>query len=561
MFYERSPIVTCAGSSNWYIHLQLDAELDSVAWEYAPPLHDINTPVTAYNTGYSFNYPLPGLVHDPTNIPATLNPQNGDLSFTSHTTGSFSVVVKATAWKCGHKVAEIFREMPVIIVPCSPNNPPVISVDGQPVTFYIDTVYPGTLLSYTIAATDTDTCQGSTPASLQAVKLSTFGKQYASPMMPSLPGYGFMSCINPPCANLSPVIHYDSALTGSPSVQTLFTWQTGCQHPATPDGCGSTTNTYDFFFTAIDNFCPVPVKRTILFRVVVIPIPPLLSTSIVCADVQPNGDVLVSWHQPEDSFQVFDSYYLYSAYHPSSSFTVVDSIFALTQTNYLHQGARAHQQPIYYLQSVQSYHGFATHGEPVDTISTIFVEVTGYDTLTGVAHLVWNPLRSNPLSGTMPEYTIHREHPAGTWIIAGTTNALTFSDTLSPGNKLVRYRVSTSDTVITASGPVVNQSNSNITELHVTIDMRRHDPAGFVLGQNIPNPAAQSTLIPFYLPEAGKITLLVHDIRGRVMAHHALDGQTGENTFTLDLSGYAAGVYSYTIYFQSSHQRRTMMVE
>jgi len=560
-FYERSPIVTCAGSSNWYIHKHLDSELDSISWTFAPPLHDINTPVTAYHTGYNFNSPLPGLVHDSANIPVTINPQNGELSFTSHTTGSFSVVVKATAYKCGHKVAEIFREMPVIIILCSPNNPPVISVDGQPATFYIDTVYAGALLTYTIAATDTDTCQGSTPSSLQTVKLSTFGKQYAAPMMPPWPGYTFSPCINPLCASLSPVIHYDSMLTGSPSVQTTFTWQTGCQHIASPDGCGTKTNKYDFFFTAIDNFCPVPAKRTILFRVVVISKPPLLSTPIVCADVQSNGDVLVSWHQPEDSLQVFDSYHLYSANHPSGFFTVVDSIFALTQTSYLHQGAGAHLQPIHYLQSVRSYHGFAIYGEPIDTISTLFVEVASYDTIAGIAHLAWNPLRANPLPGTVPEYTIHREYPAGTWNIAGTTTGLSWSDTLGTGNKLVKYRISTSDTVVTSTGPVVCQSNSNVAELLVSIGITARPAPGFILGQNIPNPAGSSTTIPFYLPEPGEATLVVYDINGRMVAQQHRSGQAGENTIMLDLSGYAAGIYSYSLHFRGAVLRKTMVVE
>lgn len=553
-FLERSPIVTCSGSSNWYIHKHLDRELDSITWEWARPLHDINTPIMAYQPGYAFNHPLPGLVHDTANIPSTLNPQNGDLSFTSHTTGSFSVVVKATAYKCGHKVAEIFREMPVIIIPCAPNNPPDITVNGQ-LSFLTDTIFPGALVSYLIAATDTDTCQGSSPASLQTVKLSTFGKHYATPIMPPV-------CFNPPCATLSPVIHHDSMLTGSPSVQTTLTWQTGCQHIATNDGCGSTTNKYDFIFTATDNFCPVPAKRTIRFRIVVMPKPPLLSTPIVCADVDTNGVVFLFWNQPEDSLGVFDSYHLYTSGQPNGPFTLIDSVFNFNQTLHLDQGAGAHQHPVYYLQSVRSMSGgFMVYGLPFDTVSTIFAEVTGYDTTQSVASLTWNPLRKNSLPGTMPEYTVYREYPAGNWNVAGTTTAHTWSDTLPPGNKVVRYKVSTSDTLITAIGPVGCQSSSNIAKLLVNIGMEAPDQHRFVLGQNIPNPAQKQTTIPFTLPEAGEVTLVVHDINARVVAKQIRSCPAGENTLLLDLSGFTPGIYSYSLHYQGAVRTKTMVVE
>jgi hypothetical protein len=562
IFNERSPIITCSGSSNWYIHKMFDPELDSIACEWARPLHDINTPVTAYNAGYSFNSPLPHMFHDSTNIPATLNPKNGDLAFRSTTTGSFTIVAKITAYRCGLKVAEIFREMPVIVVPCPPNNSPELFVNGILSPWSTtDTVTAGTLVNYLITVTDTDTCQGSVPVGLQTVKLSTFGIQYGAPMMPPIPNAGTWLCLNPPCATLSPVIHYDSTLSGSSPVHTSLIWQTGLQHIATQAGCGTTTNAYDFYFTVTDNFCPVPAKRNYIHRIIVWQ-EVLSSTPIVCADVQPNGDVLVSWHEAIDTTNTFIGYHLKASGQQGGPFVGVDSLYFVGQNSTTHHGAGADLHPVYYLLQISSQGSPGWH--PVasfDTISTLFVEVTGYDTATGITHLGWNPLRTNPLSGTPPEYTIHREYPAGTWSVAGTTTALTSSDTLPPGNKLVRYRVSTSDTVFTSGGPVVCQSNSNIAELLITVGINQHDPEGFILGQNIPNPAGRSTTIPFHLPGPGRITMVVHDIRGSVMTQQVMEGQAGENTFTLDLSGYAAGIYSYTIHYQDSHQRRTMIVE
>lgn len=558
LFYERSPIVTCSGSSNWYIHKHMDPELDSVGWEWARPLQNISTPVTAYQSGYGYINPLPGLVHDSANIPATLNMVNGDLAFTSHTTGSFTVVIKVTAYKCGIKVAEIFREMPVIIVPCALNNAPVISLNGQTATLTVDTVISHKLATYTITATDTDTCQGSSPAGLQTVKLSTFGMQYASPMAPNS---GSWTCNNPPCALLSPVIHHDSMLTGSPSVQTTLTWQTGCQHLATNDGCGSTTNKYDFIFTATDNFCPVPAKRTMRFRVVVIPKPLLLSTPIVCADVDTNGVVFLYWDQTEDSLWVFNGYHLFTSTQPNGPFTKLDSVFDIKQTLYIHQAANAQQHPVYYLQSIRSGCADVMYGLPFDTVSTIFTEVTGYDTTQSVAHLAWNPLRANPLPGPLPVYTIFREYPAGSWNVIATTTAHTWSDTLPPGNKVVRYKVSTSDTVLTNVGPVACQSSSNITKLLVSIGLETNNQTGFELDQNIPNPADKSTTIPFHLPAAGEVLLVVHDINGKAVLRQNYKAATGENRIDLDLTGYSAGIYSYSIHYQGNIRKKVMMVE
>ncbi len=558
LFFERSPIVTCSGSSNWYIHRHMDPELDTIAWEWAHPLQAINTPVTAYQLGYGYNFPLPGLVHDSANIPATLNWFSGDLGFTSNTPGSFTVVIKATARKCGIKVAEIFKEMPVIIVPCAPNNVPDISVNGQ-LSVFTDTVYPGALLSYLIAASDTDTCQGSSPAGLQTVKLSTFGKQYASPMAPN---FGPWSCINPPCALLSPVIPQDSMLTGTPSVQTSLTWQTGCQHLATNIGCGSTSNQYDFIFTATDNFCPVPAKRTIRFRIVVTPKPPLNSTPIVCASVNAIGTVFLYWDKPDDSLNIFESYHLFTSTQPNGPFAHYDSIFGINQTLFIHSGAGAHQHPVYYLQSVRSYSGGSVaYGMPFDTVSTIFIEITGYDTTQSVAHLTWNPLRINPLPGPVPVYTIFREYPVGSWNVAGITTALSWSDTLPPGNKVVHYQVVTTDSIITTTGPVACQSFSNIVELKITVGSEDPDQAGFSLDQNLPNPADKSTTIPFRLPAAGEVLLIVHDMHGKEVLRQPCKANQGENRIDLDLTGYPAGIYSYSIHYQGNILKKLMMVE
>jgi hypothetical protein len=118
----------------------------------------------------------------------------------------------------------------------------------------------------------------------------------------------------------------------------------------------------------------------------------------------------------------------------------------------------------------------------------------------------------------MPEYTVYREYPAGNWNIAGTTTALTWSDTLPPGNKVVRYKVSTSDTLITAIGAVACQSSSNIAKLLVNIGLEAHDHNRYDAWTKHPQPGTTNRP-PFRisLPEAGEVFLIVQDIHGKTV--------------------------------------------
>jgi len=45
-------------------------------------------PIISYNAGYSYNNPLPGPSFDPRNVPATINHNTGEISFTSFTAGA-----------------------------------------------------------------------------------------------------------------------------------------------------------------------------------------------------------------------------------------------------------------------------------------------------------------------------------------------------------------------------------------------------------------------------------------------------------------------------------------
>jgi hypothetical protein len=79
----------------------------------------------------------------------------------------------------------------------------------------------------------------------------------------------------------------------------------------------------------------------------------------------------------------------------------------------------------------------------------------------------------------------------------------------------------------------------------------------FSLSQNYPNPFNSSTVIGFYLPKEGKVTLKIFDITGRELctAIEAIKSM-GNHQFTIDLKGYATGIYFYRIeYFYEENNK------
>ena len=81
------------------------------------------------------------------------------------------------------------------------------------------------------------------------------------------------------------------------------------------------------------------------------------------------------------------------------------------------------------------------------------------------------------------------------------------------------------------------------------------------LGQNIPNPATGRTLVPVSLPVPGTVRLQVFAADGRLLyrSEHAV--AEGKSLLPLDLAGYAAGVYYYSVEYKGERKLRKMVVE
>ncbi|MCF8296665.1 MAG: hypothetical protein K9J13_03890, partial [Saprospiraceae bacterium] len=178
-FIETPQTVLCTGTPFTYNHLAFDVDMDSLVHSWGQPLLSTGAPLTQYVTGYSWNSPFPGPLHNSNNVAATINSRTGEISLTNYTSGAFIINIKVTAFKCGIKVAEIWRDFQVAFTSCGTNNSPVVippfqDSSGQ-FTLYVDTVYAGQLVNFNITATDIEFLPNGTP---QTIAVEVSGNQF-----------------------------------------------------------------------------------------------------------------------------------------------------------------------------------------------------------------------------------------------------------------------------------------------------------------------------------------------------------------------------------------------
>ncbi len=73
-----------------------------------------------------------------------------------------------------------------------------------------------------------------------------------------------------------------------------------------------------------------------------------------------------------------------------------------------------------------------------------------------------------------------------------------------------------------------------------------HSPSKFIVDQNYPNPFNPATNISFSIDESEKVTIIIHDILGRIVDKKEYALQNGNYTIRYEGMG-SAGIYFYTI--------------
>lgn len=440
-FLESPKTIICTGYPFTYNHNAVDAEMDSLAYAWADPLDGIipAPPAAFTNTTlpwvptFAFNNPMPGPALDPNNVPAVLNPVTGEISYTSFTQGNFVSCIKVEAWKCGQLVAEVYRDIQVVLLPCGNNTPPAVTPPFNANTSFNTTVYAGQLVNFNLSATDFDFLPNGNP---QTLTISATGQEF---------GAGFTNpnagCINPPCATLNP----PPPVSGPFGVSTDFNWQTDCNHVTYTNQCFVQSNTYNFIIRTSDDFCPAPAQTIATISITVLAQPVVQSPEMHCVAVQPNGDITLTWEQPLDTGGTFNSYHIYSSTNANGPFTVIDSIFNYGQTAYTHVGANGNAGQVYYYVQTRSGCGGQVMLPPLDTVSSIYLQVTNSNNVAAI--LNWNNISTPPPTSQYNWFRIFREYPIGVWTLIDSTQALTYVDSIQVCNNQINYRVEIGDSL------------------------------------------------------------------------------------------------------------------
>lgn len=460
-FAEVPQTVICTGYPFQYNHNAFDKELDVLSFAWGQPLLSTGSPLGGYNPGYSFNNPLPGPMQNPNNVAATVDPNIGTISFTSYTSGAFVTSTKVTAYRCGVKIAEIWRDMQVVLLACGGTNaPPTVTPPFNSGTSFIDTVYAGEYVSFALNAQDFQFLINGSP---QTMEIKVSGPQFGNFVPPTATtqatfsdSLGCLSQYNTPpgpCATLTPAPGPGYPLTGIFGIQTQFGWQTNCSHLATVSGCGTTTNVYNFVMKVSDDFCPAPGINVATMTVVVLPKPTIPSPPIKCLEVLPSGDVKLTWSVVEDTMNTFDSYHISHSNSINGPFTVIDSIFDIGINTYTHVGANANNAVNYYKLEVRA--GCPGHQlfSPSDTFATI--NLSAVNNMVGSANLSWNQTNTPLLPSSTGLYSIDRDYPSSNLSQIDLTTSTTYLDPITACGDDISYRISIADTnVIDSTGAV-----------------------------------------------------------------------------------------------------------
>lgn len=378
---------------------------------YPPPTYSYFDSIH-YAPGYNYNNPLPDQNFNANNIPATLDTNTGEIYFCCHNPGNYSASVMVRSYRAGVRLSETVRWIFFTIFPADSNHTPVISPANQPFT---DTIYAGDSVNIPFSISDGDNADW--------VRFKPNGFLLDSSLISST------GCAKPPCAYFT-TLPPDSFHVFSAGV---FHWQTSCNHV----NQNQNTVTYNFVLKAKDDHCPMHAIGRNSIKITVLRPPKLPAPLLHCRSVDSAGNVLLSWTPVVDSLgRSFQKYNIYFSHSPSSGFVLINSLFNINTSSYLHIGAGANADTLYYfIKTISGCDNMFSASS--DTLSTIFLELQNSG--TGVANLSWNDIRDS--SNLSSYYQIYRSINGGNYSLIDSSLSLTYTDTISVCSLNVSYYI------------------------------------------------------------------------------------------------------------------------
>jgi len=455
-FLEDPQVVACSNQDVVYNNLGYDPDLDSLYYVWANPL-GTGGAVVPWASGYSANSPLPS---GSGSTAANLDGETGTVTFNSTQTGSFATCVSIEAWRCGQKVAEIFRDIPVVIRSCTGGtgtcaslyNPvppqftvtpdsslaaptllaPVTNTAGDTVAYRTEG-YPGDTIRFELLASDpyvNPNCAN------QNITLVAKGGNLSSATNYSNPN----TCLfNPPCATLTSQ-NTGNSFTSSGINSVKFNWNLECNHLFYQEYiCGTLKSEYEFYFRMQDDQCPVPLTS---YAKVIVKVknymPELPSLDSTCITHDGSG-VTFDWVANPDTGFNFD-YYLINYIDSNGNQSVLDTITDWSTQSYTHSNVSPTAIHSYYIQVAG---GCGLLSESTDTLRNVNLILTkpyASPFTHSVAHLNWNSWMKGDDSTI---YTVHRRKAGSlSWDLLGTTMDTTWNDSVNYCSEDLHYAVS-----------------------------------------------------------------------------------------------------------------------
>lgn len=420
-FLQEPYFVACAGSPYQYNMNAIDPDLDSLYIDfgvpysifptgtYNPPLNPIPVP---FEPGFNFSSPTPSQNLNPANIPATINHTNGTINFTSYTPGNFVVKASVKSYRQSQLIAEVEREMQLIINTCPANNTAPIIQAPFPGNTFEKTVTVGSLINFQLVSSDLEVLQDGAP---QVNLLTASGPMF---------GTNFISqtgCQTAPCATLD----QQPIITGTQGVTANFNWQTTCEHLINPLGNGLITSDFNFVFRVQDNYCSVP---KVSYATVSIHLKNTGSTeapTFGCIQESPSGWKLI-WNKVNDPEQAFAGYEVYSVENG-----LLASLSNITDTTFEHLPPTSIQH--YFIVTKSGCNGkLKAYSDTIEPISLNVINPND-----GTAILNWNRPDNKNLSSPFEI----QQNSGTAWSLAGTTLTTSFIDTIKVCETPMTYRI------------------------------------------------------------------------------------------------------------------------
>lgn len=407
-FAQEPYLLLCEGTDFAYDANTFDPDNDSLVFSWGQPLDHFpagtfnpptNPAPVPFDAGFAYNNPTPDQSFNPSNIPANMNSQTGEITFRSYTTGNFGMVQKIDSYRNGQLIATVFREIQMVVIDCPGynNTPPSITPPFDGNTSFDTTIFAGDLINFDIVIDDPELLQDGSP---QVVTLTPSGNYFGANFTDPNSG-----CEYTPCATLdqAPVI------AGVQGVTVNFDWQTTCDHLLDANGIQQAEQTYTFVLNAQDDYCQVPGRTYQTIRITLKNKPDLDAPDLHCVDVLANGDVELTWTPVTDIGSSFQEYEVWSIEDG-----LIATIPTVATSNYTVPGANADLgSKNYFIKTIYGCDG--NNESSSDTLTTIFLNLT--DLADGRVLLEWNNTHSPINNGESIQQGLYREYPAGVWTL------------------------------------------------------------------------------------------------------------------------------------------------